>query len=206
MIQPFSLVSRKMHRIGLPALTAFFGLTLLTLPPAVAAGNYRTSDGTAFVLLAPGSQTVMNGSSEDVRRAKALRVDGERLLYVRQGGAAYVIRDAAVLRRAGSILKPQEALGARQAELGSRQAALGQRQAALGTEQARLGGRQADASPRQQAELSRQQTELSRQQSDLGNQQSALGSEQGRLAREAEAKFRALLADALQHGAAQRVD
>jgi hypothetical protein len=202
-----------MHRITLLALTAFFGLTLLTPPSAVAAGNYRTPDGTAFVLLAPGSQTMMNGSSEDLRRAKALRVDDERLLYVRQGGAAYVIRDAAILRRAGSILKPQEALGARQAELGSRQAALGQRQAALGTEQARLGGRQADASPRQQAELSRQQTELSRrqtelsrQQSDLGNQQSALGSEQGRLAREAEAKFRALLADALQHGAAQRVD
>jgi hypothetical protein len=207
-IEPLARLPRQSRRLFLAVLAAFCGLCALIQPPAAAA------DRTSYVLFAPGgSSTTMSGSTEDLRRARALRVGAEALLYVRQGGASYVVRDPATLRRAEAIFEPQQAMGARQAELGSRQAELGSRQAALGAQQARLGARQASASPalaaelgRQQAALGRRQDELGRQQDALGQQQGALGRGQARLAREADAKFRALLADALRSGLARRVD
>ena len=210
MIEPPALPPFRPRRLVLAVLTALCGLFVLVQAPAVAAD----ADRTAYVLLSQGSRSAtMSGSTDDLSRARALRVGQEALLYVRAGGEAYVVRDPATLRRAEAIFAPQEAMGARQAELGSRQAALGSRQAALGSHQARLGARQASASPgraaelgRQQAALGRRQDELGRQQNALGARQSALGREQARLAREADAKFRALLAEALGRGLAQRVD
>jgi hypothetical protein len=213
-IEPLALASSKSRRIALAMLTAFFGLFALIQPPAAVAGGGRSPDRTSYVLLAQGSSSsAMSGSMEDLDRARKLRVGREGLLYVRRGEAAYVIRDAATLRRAEAIFEPQQALGAQQAELGSRQAALGSRQAALGAQQARLGARQARASPhrqdalgRQQDELGRRQDALGRQQDTLGHQQDALGREQDRLGREADSRFRALLAEAIERGLAQRID
>jgi hypothetical protein len=198
----------------LALLAILSGLFLLTYLPGVAAGTAQPAERMSYVLLSQGGRSsTMSGSTDDLERARALRAGLEGLLFVRQSGTAYVIRDAATLRRAEAIFAPQQAMGSRQAELGSRQAELGSRQAALGAQQARLGLRQAGASPRQQDELGRQQDELGRQQEALGEQQEALGRqqdvlgrEQDRLAREAESQFRALLADALQRGVAQRVD
>lgn len=210
MIEPLALLPRAARRLLLAATAAICGLFALTGLPAAAADKDRTS----YVLLSEDSRSAtMSGSTDDLRRARALQAGRESLLYVRQGGSAYVIRDAATLRRAHAIFEPQEAMGARQAELGSRQAALGSRQAALGAQQARLGAQQANAAPgravelgRQQAALGRRQDDLGRQQNALGTQQGALGREQARLAREAEVKFGALLADAMRSGLAQRVD
>ena len=196
------------HRIALAAATALSSL-VMAVPTSASAADHAS-----YVLFAPGSEsTSMSGSTDDIERARALRTGKEPLLYVRQGGARYVIRDPATLREASAIFKPQAELGARQAELGSRQAELGSKQAALGAKQARLGALQADARPseqdalgRQQDELGRQQGELGKQQSALGEQQDALGREQDRLGRIARDKFDALLADALKRGIAQRVD
>jgi hypothetical protein len=201
-------VSRNRSRMALAGLAAFSALAMSVPDVAIAA------ERASYVLFSPGSESVtMSGSSEDVRRARALRSGNEPLLYVRRGSAAYVIRDAATLRQAKAIFEPQEALGARQAELGSRQAALGERQARLGAEQARLGSRQADATPRQAAELARQQSEFGRRQGELGRlqatlgeQQSRLGEEQNRLSRIAGDKLQALLADALRRGVARRAN
>jgi bla regulator protein blaR1 len=210
-----SLLSRQCRRALLAALPALACIALLTSSPAAIAGHDDSSDRTSYVLLSQGGQnsSTMNGSTEDMRRARDLRRGQEALLYVRHQGAGYVIRDAAMLRRAEQVFEPQRRLGARQAELGSRQAALGSRQANLGAQQARLGAQQAGASPsravelgRQQNELGRQQNELGRQQDAMGRQQSALGQEQSRLGREADARMRALLADALRTGVAQRID
>lgn len=210
MIEPLASLSFGPRRVLLAVVAVFAGLAGLIVGPAVAADSDRTS----YVLFSQGSSSVtMSGSTDDIGRARALRVGEEALLYVRRDGSAYVVRDPATLRRAEAIFDPQEALGARQAELGSRQAALGSRQAALGAEQARLGARRASMAPdgseeldRQQAELGRRQAELGAQQSALGARQSALGREQSRLAREADVKFRALLADALRSGVARRVN
>jgi len=204
-----SLPSLRRGRIALAAAAALPGLLALGQP---AAGAAQSAGGSAYVLLDPGSRsTTMSGSTADLSRAHALRAGQEGLLYVRQGGTAYLIRDAETLRRARAIFAPQEALGARQAELGSRQAALGSRQAALGAEQARFGARQASATPRdadalasRQMELARQQDALGAQQDALGRQQDQLGREQDRLGRQAQESFRVLVADAIQHGVAQR--
>jgi bla regulator protein BlaR1 len=210
-IESFAILSLQCRRIAAAALAALCGSIALIQPIAAATGQ---SDGRAsYVLLTAGSQSsTMSGSTDDLRRARALRVGREGLFYVRQNGVAYVIRDAATLRRAEAIFEPQQALGARQAELGSRQAALGSRQAALGAEQARLGARQAGASPRhaeefarQQSELGRQQDALGGQQEALGRQQEALGREQDRLGRQTQGSLRMLVEEAIQRGVAQRM-
>lgn len=199
---------RNRRRIALAALGAVSALTM-SLPAAALA-----ADRTSYVLFSPGSDSIsMSGSTDDIRRARALRAGKESMLYVRQDGASYVIRDPKTLQAAGALFEPQEALGAQQAELGSRQAALGSRQAALGAEQARLGARQANATPAEQADLGRQQDdlgrrqdELGRQQNELGQQQDALGREQDRVARIAEEKLQGLVEDAIRRGLARRVD
>lgn len=214
MIEPIALLIRRHRRGALTALAASAGLIALTHSPVAVAGAARADDDTRYVLVASGSNSsTMSGSVDDIQRAMRLRVGREALLYVRRGGVAYVIRDAATLRRAEAIFEPQRAMGERQAELGSRQAELGSRQAALGAQQARIGARQARTTPknaealgRQQDALGRQQNALGRQQDELGRQQDALGREQERLSRIAESRLRELLDDAIQGGVARRVD
>ena len=203
--------SPQHRRIALAALGAAMGAIVLpSVPPAIA---QPSRDDLSYVMMSGDSESsMMSGSTDDLRQARALRTGREALLYVRQGSAAYVVRDAATLRRAEAIFAPQRALGTQQAELGSRQAALGSRQATLGAEQARLGGQQVSVSrdralhlARQQSELSIRQNALGREQGLLGREQSALGREQARLGRIAREQLRALVAAAIRSGAAQRV-
>ena len=205
----------KRRRISLAVTAALSTLVAPLYSPAAAGGPpAQYTVRTSHVLFEQGgSITARSGSTADFDRATALRNGAEGLLYVREGGVAHVIRDAATLRRAEAIFEPQRRLGEQQAELGSRQAELGTRQAALGAEQARLGLLQARGTPsqrsglvRQQNELAARQNALAQQQDVLGRQQNVLGREQARLAPAADAKFRALLADAFQRGLAQRVD
>lgn len=214
MFERLACLARISRRNVLAIAAALSGLIMLIAPPALADGRDQAADSSTYVLLAAGrNSSTMSGSIDDVRRAVALRSGREALLYVRYLGAAYVIRDAATLREAESIFAAQQALGEQQAELGSRQAALGRQQARLGAQQARLGRRQASASPRradalgrEQDALGRQQDALGEQQDALGRQQDALGREQDRLARIADERLRALVAEAVRRGLAQRVD
>jgi hypothetical protein len=187
---------------------------LLALAP-LASTQAAPFNDFGFVLLSGkdrGTGTV-NGNGSDWSRAKAQRRGNEPLLYVREGSAAYVIRDPATLARAEEIMKPQQELGARQGALGSRQGELGRQQGALGEQQARLGQQLADARLRdagalgaQMGELGRRQSELGARQAELGRQQAELGRQQARLAQLARPKFQALVADAIRRGLAQRVD
>ena len=212
MIAPLGLLASK-RRLASALLIAF---AIPFVPPsvdAVAASERLADDGLRYVFIAKGDgSTMMSGSTEDVRRARSVRAGNEALLYIRDRGAAYVIRDAEILRRAEAIFRPQQIIGARQGELGRRQGELGRRQGELGKEQARLGLLQSEARPREQGELGRQQGELGRrqgelgaQQGELGRQQGELGQEQARLAKEAQVKIEALLADAIRRGVARRV-
>ena len=183
--------------------------------PALAAQTteYNSGNRLSYVLMTGDDHhSMMSGSTDDYNRARALRAGNAPLLYVRQDGAAYVIRDAAILRRAEAIMAPQQELGRRQGELGRQQGALGRQQGALGAEQGRLGRMMADARVRELHELGQQQGELGRRQGVLGAQQAALGQrqavlgrEQARLAALAEPQFRALLDEAIRRGLAQRV-
>jgi bla regulator protein blaR1 len=212
MIELLPNVSRK-FRLALVAATALVAPVVAVHGAAAIAAMTQAGDGVSYVLIEAGSRnSMMSGSLDHLRRAQALRNGSEALLYVRFGDAAYVIRDAATLRKAEAIFAPQQELGERQGELGERQGALGERQARLGAEQARLGALQANAPARRAAELGRQQGELGRQQGALGEQQSALGRQQAELGREqarlgriAQEQIRELVADAVRRGVAERV-
>ena len=190
-------IGRHFH---LRASAAFCAVIWACHSPATAA-SHEPSDSFAYVLLLEGRQDVsMDGSSDDVTLARALRSGVEGLLYLRSEGVAYVTRDPRMLMEARSIVEPQQALGRRQAELGRRQAALGQRQAALGqhqavlgqqqarvgAEQARVGLEQANAPSQRGEEIERwlttlrqQQVELARQQAELERQQETMREQQG---------------------------
>jgi bla regulator protein BlaR1 len=130
-------------------------------------------------------------------------------------------------RQQGELGAKQGALGAQQGELGSRQGKLGAEQGELGAEEARIAlddsrralegdepagearHRELESNMRklaeQQTELGRQQEELGRQQETLGEQQQKLGKLQQRASREAEAKLRILIDQALASGLAQEI-
>ena len=194
------------------------GIFLVTIgAPSAAApadtARHGWADGDSYILMMAGEpgRMMMHGSTSDIARARALRTGTEPLLYLRRAGKTFLVRDAATLRQAEAIFKPQAALGEKQAALGSRQAALGARQAELGARQAQLSGRgiaagtRSEALEREQEELGRQQQLLGEQQGALGEQQGRLGREQERLGREARGKFRALVDDALRRGLAHEV-
>ena len=214
MINSRAFGSHKRHLLALAALAAFSVPLTLLANPAVAASSAESGDSIRYVFIAQGKgSSMMSASVEDIERATSLRAGQEALLYIRDHGSAYVIRDAETLRRAEEIFRPQEIVGAQQGELGRKQGELGKRQGELGRQQGELGRQQAEAPPRLAAELGRQQGELGRrqgelgaQQGELGRQQGELGKEQARLAGEANVKIRALLAEAIQRGAARRVN
>jgi len=191
-------------------------LALASAPLLVgsAPAQAESADRLSYVFYADGSGSSMgSGSSDDWRRANALRAGNAPFLYVRDNGTAYVVRDPATLARAKAIMAPQQALGRRQGVLGKEQGELGARQGKLGAEQGRIGRLMSDARLREMGEIGRQQAELGRQQAQLGAQQAALGAkqaelgqEQARLAALAQPQLRALVADAIRRGVAQRVD
>ena len=186
---------------------------LIAIAP-VQALHADSADRMSYVLLTgKDGSAMMNGSTDDVRRARSLQAGDASLLFVRQGGVAYVIRDPALLRRAEAIMAPQRELGRRQGELGKQQGELGRRQGELGAEQGRLGAMMANARVselgelgRKQDELGGRQGELGKQQGELGKRQGDLGREQARLAELAKPQFRALLDEAIRRGLARRVD
>ena len=194
---------------------ALCALSLASAPlfAGPAAAHDDSADRLSYVFYADGSGNSMgSGSTDDWQRAKALRAGNEPFLYVRDDSGAYVIRDAATLARVKEIMAPQQALGRRQGALGKQQGELGRRQGALGAEQGRLARQMTDARVREMGELGRQQAALGSKQSELGAQQAALGAQQAELGRQqaeaariAQPKFRALVADALRRGLAQRL-
>ncbi|GAA4718194.1 hypothetical protein H9L13_07535 [Sphingomonas lutea] len=193
-------------------------LLLATTPVAALHANPEhdggDSDRMSYVLFTDGSNSSMaSGDLDDFYAARKHRASGGPMLYVRQDGQSFVIRDPAILARAQAIMAPQMELGRRQGALGDQQGELGRRQGALGGQQGQLGARMADSTPRQMAELGREMSALGARQSELGKQQAALGArqaelgrEQSRLAELAKPQFRALVEEAIRRGVAQRVN
>lgn len=204
----------SIYRPWLRPLAAALCLAMLPAAPAGAeSARHGWSGGDSYILMTAGERgsMMMHGSTSDLNRARELRNGTEPLLFILRDGKAYVVRDATLLRQAQAIFAPQRELGEKQAALGSRQAALGARQAELGQKQAELSSRRVAARggsadyARQQGELGRQQGALGEQQGALGREQAKLGEQQARLGREAQARFRALVDDAMRRGLAREV-
>ena len=180
-------------------------LSLASAPLLTAPAAAHSPDHSYVVMTAGGDTSTINGSTDDYRRAKAYRQGDEGLIYFRDKGIAYLIRDADVLRRAEAILEPQRALGQRQGALGRQQGVLGRRQGALGAQQAQASLSGPEAAAHRIAELGRQQGDLGAQQAALGARQAELGRQQAAAAKAAERQLAALFADAIRRGLAQRI-
>ena len=168
----------------------------------------------AYVLL-QGNNSLMNGSMVDIAEARRQQRNGEQLLWFRNGGASYVVRDPAALARFHSAFDETSALADAQGKLGDRQGVLGEQQGKLGERQGEIGMRQAEAAvgkaqAERQAALAAQQRGVAEQAQVLAERQAVMAHEQAKLAaRQAAASARTarevkqLIDEALAKGIAQ---
>ena len=87
----------------------------------------REGSGDAYVLI-DGNEVTMAGRSDDIVTARKQQQGNAPVLWVRQDGQQYVVRDPDTLKRIKAAHAPMEALGAQQGKLGEAQGALGERQ------------------------------------------------------------------------------
>ncbi|WAC62191.1 hypothetical protein OVA13_12375 [Pseudoxanthomonas sp. SL93] len=210
-------------------------------PPALSLGHGVSSwsirnggDSDDSYILINGKHVTMNGDSDDIRRVKQLQQDGQPLLWIRQDGKQYVVRDAATLKRLAQAHAPVEALGEQQGALGEKQGALGERQGELGERQGELGmkmaelaserveramreardgqtsqeqahDRRMDALSKEQEALARQQEALARQQEPLARQQEALARKQEAASVAMQREVERVISEAIRNGTAQRL-
>ncbi len=169
-------------------------------PPAVSApagvaeaGEPRAQEDLPFVLFRGDHDTMVNGSTRDIERARRHRRPGEQLLWFRYDGQEYVVRDPGVLREVEELWEPmgrigeeQGRIGERQGEIGEAQGRIGERQGEIGAQQAELGIRQgliasrlALLATRETGELSaserREHEQLEAESRELGREMEALG-------------------------------
>jgi beta-lactamase regulating signal transducer with metallopeptidase domain len=131
------------------------------VPAALAASAQNEArDFLNYVLFVDDNSTHTSGTSVDVRTARQYRRNGERLLWFRQGGGEYVVRDPRAIDQVIAIWQPVNELGEAMGKLGERQGGLGARQGEIGERQGRIGA----------------------EQGALGAKQGALGARQGVLA------------------------
>ena len=186
-------------------------------------------DGDAYVLI-HGDEVTMAGHSDDIRVARTLQQGKAPVLWVREDGKQYIVRDAGIMQRVKAAHAPVEALGAQQGRLGEQQGALGERQGGLGAKQGELGqqmaaiaterasaalrgsrasdaetDRRLDALAAQQDALARQQEVLARQQEPLARQQEALARQQVAATEKMQRDVARLIDDAIRSGKAQQL-
>jgi hypothetical protein len=203
-------------------------LTLLLLPALALAKPPRSRDG--WVFLESADSAHMSGTMGDVRAARAQQKSPtEQLLYVRRGGRAWVIREAATLgklrviwgpanalgKKMEGVGKKLEAIGSRQEELGAKMEPLGDRMGELGEELARRRGddpevdrirAEMDALSAKMDDLSKMMDSIAREMEPHSRELERMGDEMEKLARKAEGEMSVLIDDAIARGVAQPVD
>jgi bla regulator protein blaR1 len=173
-----------------------------------------------YIYFRDGEHVSMSAATRDIERARRHRQGNERLLWFRDGGHEFVLRDAALLKQFDVVWKPVEELGEAQGKLGGQQGELGRQMGELGAQQGLLGTRQGTLSVRQatlsiregsenltdddRAQLARQRRELKNQMralekqmralerpmKELGERMNALGREMDALGRKMDAASR----------------
>ena len=120
----------------------------------------RKADELNYVLFDSDTDTMMSGSMEDIRRARRFKQAGQQLLWFRQGGREYVVRDAGVLAQARALFSEVSAIGEEQGIVGGKQGEIGRLQGEIGAKQGEVGA----------------------EQGKIGERQGRIGDRQGRLA------------------------
>ena len=109
-----------------------------------------------YVLFLDDHHTNMSGSMRDIDTARRYRRNTERMLWFRQAGKEYVVREPSVIDQVLNLWAPvnvigdqQGKVGGRQGELGARQGEIGERQGRIGAEQGMIGAKQGEIGARQ---------------------------------------------------------
>lgn len=143
-----------------------------------------------YIYFRDADSITMAADTVDLERLRKLRQDKEPMLWFRDAGHEYVIRDQPMLKQVEAVWKPVRDLGQVQGALGTKQGALGRQQGALGTKVGVLGTRQGtlgvreatldmrerneSLTPAQSAEIAQQRRELQKQQRALDAEMRAL--------------------------------
>ena len=90
----------------------------------------RVADDLEFVYLPDNGTTTMSSRTDDIARARHYQRGDEPLLWFRDGGREYVVRDRGVLREVVDLWDPVIEIGGEQGRIGAQQATIGVRQGA----------------------------------------------------------------------------
>ena len=103
------------------------------------------ADGFRWAVIDGRSDCMGDGVDDDVREALAgeARSGGAPVLWLRLDGEDWVVRDRALVDRAGRLLQPMRDLGKQMGALGGEMGTLGAEQGRHGAEAGRLAARQA---------------------------------------------------------------
>lgn len=130
------------------------------LVPAWASQRDR---GLNYIIFLDDDHTTMSGSTDDIQRARRHRRPGEPMLWFRNGGREYVVRDRRIVDDAIALWIPVNELGNQQGDLGSKQGELGAKQGEIGARQGQLGAEQGNVGARQGTLGARQATLAARE-------------------------------------------
>ena len=177
----------------------------------------RTDADHGFALL-DGDLVIVNGGDVDLSEAKRLHKHNEPMLWLRQHGKSYVIRDKDVIKQAEAAYAPatrmaraQGDLAGKQGELAGQQAALAARQGELASRQAELEGRRAAVEAQHEAlraagaaaensgkasldealrDIDKEQAQMQRQTMQLDQAEAALSKQEAELSKHEDAMSR----------------
>ena len=167
----------------------------LTQAPRAAAADPRPPAAAAerdlnYVYLRDADHTSMSGDMKDIERARRFQQGSQPVLWFRDGGQEYIVRDPDTLAQLDAIWKPVHETGEAQGKLGTQMGGLGTQQGQIGSHQGLIGTRQGTLAVREsvldmrassealsaadKAELAKQRRALRQQQRELDKEMRAL--------------------------------
>ncbi|MGE7138111.1 M56 family metallopeptidase [Luteibacter sp. NPDC031894] len=198
-------------------------------PPAYSVpelgGLGRDPSDQTFIFFSDSMTRVVNGSDDDIRRARGERTGAGDYAWYRDGKRAWVLKDPSYVKRIREayargyvpVEKVRES-DEKQAEIDQRQAVLNDQMARLSMKQAQLVSRQSnpdgsrdpaayaaghEAIGREQAELAKQIAELEKQRAVIGQARAAEARRQAEAARKENEEVQAIMAEAVRNHAVE---
>jgi hypothetical protein len=145
----------------------------------------------------------MAGSSRDLERVRRL-AGNTPVLWARQDGAEWLVRDGKLVARAQALLAPLDALSEQMKPLGDKQGVLGKQQTAMGKQMREL-SRDPERNSGAMTALGDKMSALGEKQEAIGRQQEAIGAKMEAVSAQLGPKLSAILDDARAAGLAQPV-
>src|SRR5262245_44900717 len=151
------MMNTRLRPVGLVATLAALTLSGLAGDAAAHPRNGASSSDPArpsepelnYIYFRDGNDVTMSGDMRDIERARRHRQGNEALLWFRDAGQEFVLRDPALLKQIDALWKPVQEIGEAQGKLGGQQGELGRQMGELGAQQGLLGTRQGALSVRE---------------------------------------------------------